>query len=71
MKFYAYIPKSGKPYSGHPKTGDAPIGTGNQLLFELKTITGAHKRARSAFRGKPYKMFTYTNFYNEDTFRRV
>lgn len=71
MKFYAYIPRKGHFYAGDPKTGDAPPGTDNQLLFELKTVAGAHRRAKSVFKSKPYKLFRYTNFYNEDTFRRV
>lgn len=71
MKFYAYIPRVGNFYKGHPKTGDSPLGSSNQLLFELKTIAGAHRRAKSVFKNRPYKLFTYTNFYKEETFRRV
>ena len=71
MKFYAYIPRKGNFYAGHPKTGDAPVGSGNQLLFELKTVAGAHRRARSVFKSKPYKLFRYTNFYDEKTFHQV
>jgi hypothetical protein len=71
MKFYAYVPRKGNFYAGHPKTGDAPLGTEHQLLFELKTIAGAHKRARGVFKTRPYKLFIYSDFYDEKTFRRV
>jgi hypothetical protein len=71
MKFYAYIPMKGHFYSGHPKTGDSGVGVDGKLLFELKTVAGAHRRAQRAFKNRPYKLFRYTNFYNEDTFRQV
>jgi len=71
MKFYAYISREGYFYAGHPKTGDAPVGTENQLLFELKTVAGAHKRADRVFKSRPYKLFRYSNFYDENTFHQV
>jgi len=71
MKFYAYIPRKGNFYAGHPKTGDSPMGTENQLMFELKTVAGAHRRARGVFKSKPYKLFRYSNFYDEKTFHQV
>ncbi len=70
MKFYAYIPRKGHFYSGHPKTGDAPLGTEHQLLFELKTTEGALRRARRIL-GRNCKVFRYTNFYDESTFHQV
>ena len=61
MKFYAYVPT---------KEGREPVGGDRKLIFELKTVAGAHKRARSVL-GARYRLFTYTNFYRESTFRKV
>lgn len=61
MKFYAYKPTS---------SGGEPMGTEHKLLFELKTIAGAHRRARR-YLGKSYRLYTYTNFYADRTFKRV
>jgi hypothetical protein len=61
MKFYAYIPES---------DGVEPLGTNGRILFELKTILGAIRRAKRVL-GKNVKVFTYTNFYNQNTFRIV
>jgi len=61
MKFYAYKPT---------KDGGEPLGTSGRTLFELKTVAGAHRRARSVL-GPRYRLFRYTNFYDNKTFRRV
>jgi len=61
MKFYAYKPT---------KDGREPLGSDRRILFELKTIAGAHRRARSVL-GSDYRLFRYTNFYDDKTFRRV
>lgn len=63
MKFYAYAPKDGKE----------PMGTDRKLLFELKSIKGAHRRAQRVLgeRYGEYVLFTYTNFYNDKTFKKV
>jgi hypothetical protein len=60
-KFYAYKPRA---------DGKLPLGTTGRTLFELKTVGGAKKRARSVL-GSNYKLFTYTNFYNDKTFKKV
>lgn len=62
MKFYAYI---------MDKDGKEPFGTANRLLFTLKTINGATNRCFRIFKGKPYKLFSYTNFYDDKTFREI
>ena len=66
MKFYAYIPD---------KNGNEPMGTGNKTLFELKTIRGAIRRAYKVLKIPVYErmivMFSYTNFYNNDTYKRI
>jgi len=61
MKFYAYKPT---------KDGKEPVGGDRKLLFELKTVRGAHNRARGAL-GSNYRLFRYTNFYDDKTFREV
>lgn len=58
MKFYAYIPD---------KNDNEPLGTEGKLLFELKTINGAIKRCEKYL--KVYRLYTYTNFYDDKTFR--
>ena len=61
MKFYAYIPR---------KDGSEPLGTEKRLLFQLKTVAGAHSRARRIL-GPKYRLFTYANFYDNRTFKEV
>lgn len=61
MKFYAYIPD---------KNGREPLGSSDKTMFELKTILGAKRRVTRVL-GKNVKLFTYTLFYNEDTFKEI
>jgi hypothetical protein len=61
MKFYAYKPR---------KDGTEPLGTDGRILFELKTVRGAIRRAKRIL-GESCRVFQYTNFYNDETFRRV
>jgi hypothetical protein len=61
MKFYAYIPT---------KEGKEPLGTSGRLLFELKTVAGAHRHANK-YLGAKHLLFVYHNFYDDKTFRRV
>ena len=63
MKFYAY--------QGTKPLGEEPLGTFGKLLFELKTVRGAHKRAKVAFSGRPYRIYTYSHFYDKSTFKQV
>ena len=62
MKFYAY--------AGNYNLDEVPCGTSGKILFELQTFAGAHRRARSML-GKTYRLYTYTNFYDDETFREV
>jgi hypothetical protein len=66
MKFYAYLPD---------ENGQEPFGTFNRLMFELKTIQGAIRRCNRIFKSKvpngKYKLFRYTNFYDEKTFHEI
>ncbi len=61
MKFYAYIPRA---------DGTEPVGGDKKLLFELKTTQGAHRRARR-YLGPRYRLYRYTNFYDNKTFRQI
>ena len=60
MKFYVH--------SG----SEEPLGTGGRYIWEdLKTRGGAIRRARRIFKGKPFTLYTFTNFYNKSTFRCI
>jgi hypothetical protein len=61
MKFYAF--------KGNHELGAEPCGTEGRILFELKTFWGARRKAR-ALLGPVYKLFTYSNFYDDKTFRQ-
>jgi hypothetical protein len=60
-KFYAYKPDS---------KGKEPIGSIHRTLFELKTVDGAKNRAKKRL-GSGYKLYKYTNFYDDKTFKIV
>jgi hypothetical protein len=62
MKFYAYIPD---------EDGREPLGTNNKLLFELKTKKGAFNRTKRIFESENFRLFWYTNFYNDSSFHRI
>lgn len=63
MNFYAYIPN---------ERGEEPIGSTNRLIIRnLKTVKGAIKTCKLDFKDKPFKLFTYTNFYKEETFKEI
>ena len=62
-KFYAY--------SGLYELGKEPCGSDGRMLFELKTTLGAVNRCARVFKDKPFMLYTYTNFYDNKTFRLV
>lgn len=62
MKFYAYVPTQG---------GGEPTGTTNRTMFELKTLKGAIERCRRLFKRDDFVLQTYTNFYDNKTFKTV
>lgn len=62
MKFYAY--------KGTAELGKEPLGTSGKMLFELKTVNGAIRRAVRLY-GRSCTIYTYTNFYRDSTFRLV
>ena len=61
MKFYAYKPTA---------DGREPVGGSNRLLFELKTKAGALRHAVK-WLGPQFRLFMYTNFYDEKTWREI
>ena len=61
-KYYAYIPRD---------DGTEPIGSENKTMFELKTNAGAIRRCKRYFGNKRFRLHTYTNFYDDITFRLV
>ncbi len=64
MKFYAYL--------GGDHLGKEPCGCGDRYNWEdLKTVKGAIRRARRYFRGRPFSLYSYTNFYDDRTFTPI
>lgn len=63
MKFYAY--------KGLASLGDESLGTeGKAIWKDLKTVRGAIRRASKLW-GQDFSLFTFINFYDDKTFRRV
>lgn len=62
MNYYAYVPTS---------EGKEPIGTGNRMIMHLKTLRGAVNRAKKVWGEKSFVVKTFTNFYDEKTFKTV
>jgi hypothetical protein len=63
MRFYGYL--------GHDALGCEPLGTQGRHLKELKTIRGAIKHFTTWFNDKPFTLYSYGNFYDDETFRLV
>jgi len=65
MGFYAYLTDT--PYA--PGMNDEPLGTSRCFIWrDIKTVRGAKNRLRNA---GGFKLFTFTNFYDDRTFRLV
>jgi len=59
-------------YKGNEELGNEKLGTSGRMLWrDLKTTRGAIRRARSIFKGKPFMIYTFSNFYNDNTFSLV
>lgn len=62
MKFYVY--KGSKPL------GQEQLGSdGKYLWSDLKTIGGAIKRAKRTFKSNDFMLYSYSNFYDNKTFK--
>lgn len=63
MNFYAY--------KGTHELGQEPLGSDNRMIWrDLKTTRSPLKRCRELW-GNDFRLFTFTNFYDNATFRRV
>ena len=62
MKFYAY--------KGRYSLGKEPLGTFGKMMFELKTVEGAIRKVTKVY-GPDVSIYSYTNFYRDETFRRI
>ena len=62
MTFYAYVPTD---------EGKEPMGTFNRILIELKTVNGAIRQAKRRLGTDKFRLFSYTNFYDEKTFKKL
>ena len=55
----------------HPGS-EEPMGTEGRLIWrDLKTRRGAIRRARRIFKGKPFSLYIFTDFYDDSTFRCI
>ena len=65
MGFYAYLTDT----PDTPGMSDEPLGTSRRFIWrDLKTKRGAMNRLRGV---TGWKLFTFTNVYNNRTFRLV
>ena len=64
MGFYAYL--------GNDELGTEPLGSGNKMVIhDLKTARGAINRCNKYWSGKEFRVYSFTDFYDESTYRRV
>jgi len=68
MQFYSYTTET----PGAPGQTDEPLGTGGRSIDrDLRTVRGVVRRLEKAWPGKSFKVFSFTNFHDPKTFRRV
>lgn len=59
-------------YRGAHRLGEEPLGTeGKMIARDLKTVGGMVRRCRAAWGSGPFRVYTFTNFYDDRTFRLV
>jgi hypothetical protein len=57
---------------GDVEIGGTPLGTDGKLIIrDLKTLRGVINRGKRAWPGKTFTVWSFRNFYREDTFRKV
>ena len=67
-QFYTYL--TDEPQA--PGMLDEPIGSDGRFIDrDLKTVRGVVNRIKRARPGKSFKVFSFTNFYDDRTFRLV
>lgn len=68
MQFYSYITET----PDAPGLTDDPIAGDRRVIeWDLKTTRGAVARRRRLWEGKSFKVFSFTNFYDNKTFRLI
>ena len=51
---------------------EEPLGSGGRSIDrDLKTLRGVVNRLKKSWPGKSFKVFTFTNFYDDKGFRQV
>ena len=64
IKFYAYL--------GNYEFGEESLGRGRVMIIDdLKTLEGVIKRCRRYWGIEKFRVYSFTNFYDESTFERV
>ncbi len=61
MRFYAH--------AGTSILGSEPCGSNGRFLFELKTTAGAIRRCRRVFGDEPFRLYSFSSFCDDSTFR--
>lgn len=68
MQFYSYTTET----PGAPGQTDEPVGSGGRSIDrDLRTVRGVVRRLEKAWPGKSFKVFTFSNFHDDRTFRLV
>jgi hypothetical protein len=68
MQFYSYV--TDNPFADGQS--DEPIGSaGRSIDRNYKTLSGLIRSLKKAWPGKSFKVFSFTNFHDERTFRLV
>jgi hypothetical protein len=68
MNFYSYTTKT----PDAPHQTDEPFGSGGRsIVRDLKTLRGVVNRMKQTWPDKSFKVFSFTNFYDDKTFRLV
>jgi hypothetical protein len=68
MQFYSYVTET--PNTSCPT--DEPLGSGGRSIDrDLKTVRGVVNRMKQTWPDKSFKVFSFTNFFDDKTFRLV
>lgn len=59
-------------YKGTAPLGSEPVGGDGKLLMkDLTTPAAAVRRCRQVFKDAAFKVYSYTNFYDNKTFHEI